>query len=169
VKTVASHRAEASRTKKLAIFALLLAACLGVGQLGAWLTRPRIDTWYATLVKPAWTPPDLAFPIVWTALYVMMAVAAWFLWLRSRPGEARWPLVLFAVQLALNLLWSVLFFGLRSPGAALIGIAALITALAATILSFQRISTLAAWLLIPYLLWTCFAAALNFAIWRLNS
>jgi tryptophan-rich sensory protein len=159
----------ASAWRNALVLLLLLAACLGAGQLGAMVTRPQLDTWYAALDKPAWTPPDLAFPIVWTILYVAMAVAAWLMWLRSRPGQARWPFVLFFAQLALNFLWSALFFGMRSPGWALVEIAALIAALGATIVSFGRLSRPAAWLLVPYLLWVGFAAALNFSIWRLNS
>lgn len=154
--------------RKIGALVLLLAVCLGVGQLGALLTRPRIDGWYAALEKPAWTPPDIAFPIVWTILYVLMALAAWLMWLRARPAEARFPFALFFVQLALNFLWSALFFGLRSPGLALIEIVVLLATLAATILAFGRISRLAGWLLVPYLMWTGFAAALNFAIWQLN-
>ena len=163
-----SSTAPAAAWRKAIVLVLLLAACLGVGQLGAWLTRPQIDTWYAALDKPSWTPPDLAFPIVWTILYVMMALAAWLMWLRARPGEARWPFLLFFAQLALNFLWSALFFGLRNPAAGVIGIAALIAVLVATIASFRRVSATAAWLLMPYLLWVCFAAALNVAIWQRN-
>jgi tryptophan-rich sensory protein len=158
-----------SRTTKFVVFAVLLLACLGVGQLGALITRPGLESWYPALAKPSWNPPDLAFPIVWTTLYIMMAVAAWRLWLRAGPGMARLPLLLFFAQLGLNLLWSYLFFGLHRPGLALGDIGALLVALAATILAFGRIDAWAAWLLAPYLLWTGFAAALNLAIWQLNS
>lgn len=99
----------------------------------------------------------------------MMTVAAWRVWVCARRSQARWPLAVFFVQLALNLLWSGLFFGLRRPDLALLEVAALIAALAATILLFRRVSAAAAWLLAPYLLWIGFAAALNLSVWRLNS
>ncbi len=147
--------------------AVLLAVSLGALALGGALTRPAIPEWYASLAKPDWTPPDRVFTPVWTALFVMMAVAAWLVWRRAG-AAARRPLALFAVQLGLNVLWSALFFAARSPGLALLDIGALLIAIAATIAAFRRVSRAAAWLLVPYLLWVGYAAALNLAIWRLN-
>jgi benzodiazapine receptor len=122
--------------------------------------------WYAALAKPAWTPPNWLFGPVWTALYVMIAVAGWLVWRReSRVGT---PLVLWGVQLALNGVWSWLFFGLERPGLAALDILVLLVLIAATALAFARVSRIAALLLVPYLAWVSFASALNIAIWRLN-
>ena len=106
---------------------------------------------------------------VWSVLYLMMAVAAWLIWRNEGFAEAKWPLGLFAVQLALNSLWSVLFFGLQQPGAAAFEIVLLWISIFATLVAFWHKSRLAGSLLIPYLLWVSFATALNFAIWILNS
>lgn len=150
------------------VLAGLLALTLAVGRLGAGVTAPALETWYRGLAKPAWTPPDLAFPIVWTALYVLMAVAAWLVWRAGGVRGARWPLALWAVQLALNAAWSQLFFGLRRPGLALIDLGALLIAIAATIWAFWPHSRVAAGLLAPYLAWTAYAFALNAAIVWMN-
>lgn len=145
-----------------------LTACLGAGWLGSIFTRPAIDGWYRGLAKPAFTPPEWLFGPVWTALYILMAIALYRIWTtRSRPGKSA-ALGLFAVQLALNAAWSGVFFGLKSPAGGLAVIAALWLAISATIVAFRRLSAIAAWLLVPYLLWVSYAAALNFAIWRLN-
>ncbi len=123
---------------------------------------------YLPLVKPAWTPPNWVFGPVWTALYLMMAVAAWRVWLAGPWRRTARPLGLFAVQLALNVLWSVLFFGLRMPGAALVEIGILWAAILATTLAFFRHCRLAGGLMVPYLLWVSYAVALNFELWRIN-
>jgi tryptophan-rich sensory protein len=122
--------------------------------------------WYLHLVKPAWTPPDWLFGPVWTVLYLLIGVSGWLLW-RAR-SESKAALVLWGVQLALNALWSWIFFGLRAPGAALVEILVLLLAIAATVAAAFRSRPLAAWLLVPYLSWVAFAAALNAAIWYLN-
>jgi benzodiazapine receptor len=124
--------------------------------------------WYDALEKPSWNPPSWVFGPVWTTLYVLMGVAAWLVWDRHR-GAARGALALFVVQLAVNAAWSWLFFGLESPGLALIDIIVMWVLIVATIVAFRRLHTLAAMLLLPYLAWVSFATALNFAIWRLNS
>lgn len=147
---------------------LLLALCFGVAALGGLATSSTVDTWYQALNKPAFTPPDWVFAPVWSVLYAMMAVAAWRIWnRRQRPG-ARAALLLFALQLALNLGWSLLFFGLIWPGGALVDIVLLLAVLALTIVAFFRIDRLAALLLAPYWAWTAFAAVLNGAIWMMN-
>lgn len=145
-----------------------VAVCLGAGFVGALATASSVGTWYQTLAKPSWTPADSLFGPVWTALYVMMGVAAWLVWQRAGDGSARGPLLLFALQLLLNAGWSLLFFGLRSPGLALIEIVLLWLAIAATLWSFALMQRWAALLLAPYLAWVSFAVALNLAIWRLN-
>ena len=142
-----------------------IAVCLALGALAGAVTAPAIPTWYATLAKPSFNPPNWVFAPVWTALYVMMAIAAWLVW---RRGNARIALVLFAVQLLLNSAWSLLFFGLHRVDLALIDIALLLAAIVATALAFRARNAAAAALMLPYLAWVCFASMLNFAIWRLN-
>lgn len=124
--------------------------------------------WYAALNKPAWNPPGWIFGPVWTALYAMMALAAWLVWQQGGFAVQRRPLGLFLLQLALNALWTPLFFGLHQPGLAFVGIILLWLAILATLLTFWRVSRAAAWLLVPYLAWVSFATVLNGTIWRLN-
>lgn len=150
------------------MLAVFLAACLGAGGLGAWWSRDALMSWYPTLRKPPWNPPNWIFGPVWTALYLSMAVAAWTVWQRRDRASVGWPLGLFGVQLLLNAVWSPLFFNLRSTGLALVDIVLLWTTIAATILAFRRVSATAAVLMVPYLAWVTFASALNAAIWSLN-
>lgn len=152
-----------------AALAISLAVCLAAGGLGSLATSAKIPTWYATLAKPAWNPPNWVFGPVWTTLYVLMAIAAFLVWQRRGHPAARRGLQWFAAQLALNTLWSFLFFGLESPGLAMLEIVALWAAIAVTIAHFRQVSMPAAWMLAPYLGWVSFASGLNFAIWRLNS
>ena len=149
--------------------AVALTVSLGTGLVGGLATASSVTTWYTTLAKPAWTPPGWLFGPVWTLLYVLMGIAAWLVWRRAEEGRARCPLLLFALQLLLNAGWSFLFFGLRSPGLALIEILLLWIAIAATLWAFARVRGGAARLLVPYLAWVSFAAALNLAIWRMNT
>ena len=151
--------------KQWLVLAGLVAVCLAVGGLGGWVTSPAVAEWYPTLVKPTWSPPSWLFGPVWTALYIMMAIAAWLVW---KAGNAKAALGLFALQLAFNCAWSFLFFGARSPALALVDIALMWLAILATIFAFQSKSTTAALLMAPYLVWVSFAAALNAAIWALN-
>ena len=125
--------------------------------------------WYASLKKPSWNPPNWIFGPVWTALYTMMAVAAWLVWRRGGFAAQALPLAAFLVQLVINALWSWLFFGLKNPGLAFVEIVALWTAIAATLLLFRKPSPTAAWLLAPYLAWVTFAAVLSFTLWQLNA
>ena len=124
--------------------------------------------WYASLNKPAWNPPGWILGPVWTALYTLMAVAAWLVWKRGGFATQRRPLALFLVQLALNAAWTPLFFGLHRPGLAFAEMLLLWLAIAATLAAFRRVSRAAAWLLAPYLAWVSFAAVLNFTLWKLN-
>ncbi len=124
--------------------------------------------WYAALEKPAWNPPNWIFGPVWTALYIMMAVAAWLVSLRGGLAEQRVALSLFLGQWFFNALWSPLFFGLRSPALALIDILLLWAMLLGTVVAFWKARSVAGALMLPYLGWVTFACALNFAIWRLN-
>jgi translocator protein len=148
-------------------FIVLSFAAAGIGSLFT-VTAVSPGGWYSQIQKPAWTPPSWLFGPVWTALYLMMAVAAWWVWRQGGWEDHRGALVLFLVQLVLNAAWSWLFFGLHSPAAGLACIASLWIAILLTLLAFFRVSPLAGGLLVPYLLWVAFASALNFTIWRLN-
>lgn len=128
----------------------------------------QAGSFYAQLARPDWAPPASVFGPVWTVLYVLMAVAAWLVWRVGGLGSARTALTLFLVQLALNALWSWLFFAWHLGALAFADIVVLWALVAATLLSFWRIRPLAGALLVPYLLWVSFAAALNFAVWQLN-
>ncbi len=127
-----------------------------------------IDGWYAALQKPSWNPPAWVFGPAWTLLYLSMAVAAWLVWREGGWKAQGRALGLFLVQWALNALWTPLFFGLHQPGLAFAEITILWLVLAATLAAFWRINKVAGALLVPYLAWVSFAAALNFTIWRLN-
>ncbi len=155
-----------SRLKLALSLAGWLGLCFGAAAFGGFFGPGE---WYATLKKPAWNPPGWIFGPVWTALYAMMAVAAWLVWQRGGFASQRRPLTLFLVQLALNAAWTPLFFGLHLPGLAFAEILLLWLAIAATLKFFRVVSRAAAWLFAPYLAWVTFAAALNFALWRLNS
>lgn len=142
-----------------------LLLCFAAASMGA-LFMP--GEWYASLRKPSWNPPGWLFGPVWSALYTMMAVAAWLVWRQGRFAAQRRPLGLFLAQLALNALWTPLFFGLHQPGVAFAEILLLWLAIAWTLAAFWRVHRVAAWLLAPYLAWVSFAALLNFTLWRLN-
>ncbi|MBB3802156.1 tryptophan-rich sensory protein [Xanthomonas arboricola] len=156
-------------SKKSQWFGLLgwLALCYAVAGLGA-LASIQAASFYAELQRPAWAPPGWLFGPVWTALYGMMAVAVWLVWRRGGWAGARSVLGLFLVQLALNGLWSWLFFAWHMGAWAFADIVLLWLTLAATIGVFAKRNSVAAWLLVPYLAWVSFAAALNYSVWQLN-
>jgi len=186
-------------------FKLVIAIAISeaTGIVGAFFTTPAVQSsWYATLAKPALNPPAWVFAPVWTTLFALMGVSAWLVWreldsgseagMTGKKKRVRIALGIFLGQLALNTLWSIIFFGLHSPGGALIEIVFLWLAILATIIAFYKISPpshkateghsppsssiwtkeghgkLAAWLLLPYILWISFAIYLNYAIWILN-
>ena len=151
-----------------ASFLILVGICLGVSALGSWITQASVNDWYQTLKKPLLNPPNWLFAPTWITLYVMMAVAAWRVWIRSRSRARRTAMLAFAIQLTLNLTWSFLFFGAKSPGLAAIEIFALWIAIIASLIIFWRIDRLAGWLMCPYLLWVTFASYLNISIFSLN-
>lgn len=158
-----------NRLRKHGELLACVAICFAAAALGSMFTSSSVGGWYRTLAKPSWNPPDWVFGPVWSALYLMMAVSLWLAWrAREREGAKR-ALASFAVQLALNVAWSALFFGLKAPGWAFVEILLLWAAIGATIALFRRISRAAAWLLVPYFLWVSFAACLNFALWRLQA
>jgi benzodiazapine receptor len=158
-----------TRGRSIAGLVVCLAACFGAAAVGSLFTGASVSEWYPTLQRPSWTPPPWIFGPVWTLLYALMAVAAWLVWRKGGWAGARAALALFAGQLALNAVWSPLFFGLHSPGIAMLDLALLWIAIVATTAAFWRHSRAAAGLMAPYLAWSTFAAALNFAIWRMNS
>ena len=143
--------------------------CQGTGLLAGLATASSVSSWYTTLDKPGFTPPNWLFAPVWTALYFIMAIAAYLVWQKEIKAEGvKKALILFLMQLLLNGLWSIFFFGLRSPLLGLVDIIALIIVLTLTIFKFYKINKIAAYLLLPYLLWVLYATALNLAIVLLN-
>lgn len=138
-----------------------------IGFLSSLFSAPAVSVWYTALVKPVLNPPAWVFGPVWTVLYVLMGISLWLIW-KSDSTEKKRALWLFAIQLALNAIWSPVFFGAQSVGNALAVIVLLWAAIVLTILIFKKISKTAAWLLVPYIGWVSFAAYLNFAIWILN-
>ena len=157
-----------NRLVDLIMLAFFVALCLGIGALGAAVVATSVDTWYADLAKPPFTPPDRLFGPVWTILYVLMAIAAWRVWRAADRDTRRGPLTLFALQLALTLGWTVVFFGLQKIGAAVATIVVLDVGVVVTTLAFRPIDRWAGLLMVPYLVWVVFATVLNIAIWRLN-
>lgn len=149
------------------LFSLLI--CLSAGLVGSVFTYQAIPTWYVTLTKPSFNPPNWVFGPVWTMLYVMMGISLSIVWKkRSKKPEKRSGLLYFSLQLILNALWSIVFFGMHSPLAALFVIVGLWAFIFSTIRNFLVISKIAGWLLIPYLLWVGFATLLNLSIVILN-
>lgn len=153
-------------TQNILVLIGFLALTLGVGVFAGLLTEPNVLTWYATLAKPSFNPPNWVFAPVWTILYALMAIAGWRVW-RVRDFHSG-ALLFWAAQLALNFAWSFVFFGMHAIGLALIEVAILWLMVLLTMLSFFRIDRIAGWLFVPYLAWVSFAAALNGAILQLN-
>ena len=147
---------------------VFIGVCFAAAGFGAIFTRAALTDWYPTLHKPSWNPPNWIFGPVWTALYLMMAIAGWMVWLDREVHPVGMALTFFAMQLILNASWTAIFFGMRNPGAAFVEIVVLWLAIVATILLFAQIRSAAAWMLVPYIAWVTFAASLNFTIWRLN-
>lgn len=150
---------------EFAVLGALLLACFAAATTGAFF---RPGPWYDRLDKPSWTPPDWLFPVAWTLLYIAIGVAPWLVWRAAGFAGAALPLAVWAVQLLLNAAWSWLFFGLRRMDLAFAEVIALWLSIALMIVLFLPISTTAGLLMIPYLVWVSFAAALNFAVWQRN-
>jgi len=149
------------------IIAIIVSELAGI--IGSVFTTPSIADWYAGIVKPTLNPPSWVFGPVWTTLFALMGISAFLIWKTGLSRQdVKITLGIFMGQLVLNTLWSIIFFGLHSPGGALIEIVLLWLAILATIISFAKISKPAAWLLLPYILWVSFAMYLNYAIWVLN-
>lgn len=155
--------------KKLFRISIAMLICVLIGFLSSIATQTSLDTWYASLNKPSFTPPNWIFGPVWILLYIMMGIAAGIVW--SKGFYHKWvktALYHFGFQLLLNAAWSIIFFGLQNPLIALLDIIALFILLLFTIKWFTVVNSTAAYLLIPYVIWVAFATALNFGIWQLN-
>jgi tryptophan-rich sensory protein len=146
-----------------------LAVTFSAPVIASLVTDPAASNWYANLNKPSFNPPGWIFGPVWTVLYILMAVSAALVWYRGlHEPKVRIALALYIVQLVLNALWTPIFFGLQMPLLAFIDIVMLWAAILITVLAFLRVSRYAALLMAPYLIWTTFAAILNFTLWYLN-
>lgn len=157
------------RNSDLLALVACVVICEGIGIVGSFFTIEAIPSWYALLSKPVFTPPDRIFAPVWIMLYLLMGIAAYLIWKRLKAnGKAKTAFLLFAVQLALNLLWTFFFFGQQSPIEGLAVIAILWVAILATIVWFWHISRKAAALMLPYLAWVTFALILNLYIFALS-
>jgi translocator protein len=156
---------------KFDLTALILSILLaeGVGLLSGYLGMSD-RTFYKNLVRPSFSPPGWIFPIVWTILYLLMAIAAYRIWLQGKEGkDVKKALKLYGIQLVLNFLWTIIFFRFQLFGAAFIELMVLLVFILLTTFSFYEIDKKAAYLMIPYILWVSFAGVLNYAIWKLNS
>jgi tryptophan-rich sensory protein len=144
--------------------------CQLAGFIGSLFTTPAIPTWYKTLAKPSFTPPNSIFSPVWITLFLLMGISLFLVWQKNQKDrKVKIALLFFAVQLVLNTFWSILFFGLKSPLWAFLEIILLWLAILLTIIKFFKVSKPAGYLLLPYILWVSFAAFLNFYLWRLNA
>jgi len=149
------------------IFSLLV--CLAAGFLGSIFTTPSIPTWYASLTKPSFNPPNWLFAPVWTMLFILMGISAFLVWQKGlKKKGVKKALGFFLAQLIFNVLWSFLFFKFHSPFLALLDIIFLWFLILLTLFKFFKINNTAGLLLIPYLLWVSFASILNYAVYRLN-
>jgi benzodiazapine receptor len=156
-----------NKTLKLII---AIAIPLTVGFTSGFFTITGVGSWYQTIQRPSWNPPNWIFGPVWTTLYIMMGVALFLIWKADAEIKTKnQAILLFAVQLILNFFWSIIFFNLQQPGWAFAEIVMLWIFILLTIFAFAKINKLAAWLLVPYVSWVSFASILNYTIWRMNS
>ena len=154
---------------KTLLLIISIVICQFAGLIGSVFTVRSISTWYTALVKPAFNPPNWLFGPVWTLLYLLMGISLYLVWQKGTSDvHVKIALLIFAVQLVLNILWSILFFGMQSPMLGLIEIVLLWVFILLTITNFYHISKPASYLLIPYILWVSFAAVLNLSIFLLN-
>ncbi len=157
------------RKKDVIKLAVSLLICQLAGLVGSFFTAPSIPVWYASLQKPSFNPPDEVFSPVWITLYVLMGISLYLIWRKPvKERGVKIALFYFFVQLALNTLWSILFFGLKSPFLAFIEIILLWITIFLTIMKSYKVTKWAGILLVPYILWVSFAVVLNFFLWNLN-
>ena len=154
--------------KKLFKLFALIVLCQIIGASGSLFTIPNIPTWYAFINKPFFSPPNWLFAPVWTIIFLLMGVSLFLVLETKKSDQKNLAIVLFTIQFFFNVLWSFLFFGLRSPLLGLIGIIILWFSIVATILGFYKVSKKSAYLLLPYILWVSFATILNLAILLMN-
>ena len=148
---------------------IAIAIPLLVGGASGFFTVTGIESWYQTIQKPSWNPPNWVFGPVWTTLYIMMGIALFLVWKEDTSEELKKiAIALFAVQLILNFFWSFIFFNLQQPGWALVEIIAMWFFILLTIFACAQVNKTAAWLLVPYISWVSFATILNYSIWQLN-
>lgn len=149
--------------------AVAVGVTLLIGFLSSLAVMGELETWYMQVERPWFTPPNWIFGPVWTTLYILMGIAAGLVWNEGMARkEVRRALILYAAQLLLNALWSILFFGLHSPGLALAEIAVLWVSIILTMFAMARVRKASAWLMLPYICWVSFAAILNFSFYQLN-
>lgn len=155
---------------KITKILIVVVTCLAIGYFSGIVTRSSIETWYPTLIKPSFNPPNWVFAPVWSMLYIMMGVAAALVWdrMESDKEAVKRALLIFAIQLALNALWSYLFFGLHNLMLAGIEIVLFWLLIYETYIHFSKINKIAGYLILPYLAWVSFATVLNASIWWLN-
>jgi benzodiazapine receptor len=150
-------------------FIFSIALCQGAGLIGSVFTAPAITTWYITLNKPPFSPPNFLFGPVWITLYALMGVSLYLIWQKGLEKEkVKDAMTLFGIHLLVNASWSIIFFGLKNITWALLDISFLLGVILAVITKFYPIDKRAAYLLTPYLIWVAFAAMLNYSIWLLN-
>jgi benzodiazapine receptor len=156
--------------QKILRIVTVIMTCLAVGYISSLVTRENIPTWYADLNKPFFNPPNWVFAPVWTLLYIMMGLAAGLVWNKIDTNEknVKKAFLFFLIQLALNALWSYLFFGLRNPMLASFEIIVLWLMIYETYIQFKKIDKVSGYLLLPYLAWVSFATLLTFSVWYLN-
>lgn len=149
---------------------LAIAIPLAVGFTSGFFTITGVGSWYQTIQRPSWNPPNWIFGPVWTTLYVMMGIALYLIWKADTSSNLKnYAILLFALQLILNFFWSFIFFNQQQPGWAFAEILVLWVLILLTIFAFAKVNKSAAWLLVPYISWVSFASILNYAIWRMNS
>ena len=143
--------------------------CQIVGLTSSFLSNTQNNIWYDSIIKPSWNPPVYLFGTVWTFLYLLMGISLWMIWKSKAPEYKKLTAeLIFALQLFLNFWWSIIFFKFQSPELAFAEILLMIVLIIITIFKFAEISRTAAWLLVPYISWVCFAAILNYNLWTLN-
>ena len=148
---------------------ICIVLCQSVGLIAGYLTNTENNVWFDTINKPSWNPPGYLFGPVWTVLYLLMGFSLWIIWKSDAPEFKKLEAELFfAAQLFLNFWWTIIFFMFKSPLWAFVEIIVMIVLILVTIFKFAKISKTAAWLLVPYISWVCFAAILNFNLWILN-
>ncbi|NOT50540.1 MAG: tryptophan-rich sensory protein [Chitinophagaceae bacterium] len=156
-----------NKTIKLII---AVAVPLIIGFTSGFFTETGEASWYQSINKPSWNPPNWIFAPVWTTLYVLMGIALFLVWNSNvNTRYKRTAIILFSIQLLLNFFWSLIFFNQQQPGWALVEIITLWIFILLTIFAFAKLSKTAAWLLVPYISWVSFAAILNYTLWKLNS